>query len=200
MAGSRSIPLVAASCFTVWMVLWVPIVLWAYGPQNFLWVCNIAQFVVLYAVWRDDRLALSSQAGTVCIVGLAWTLDLLLALATGGLTASFTAYMFNPELPLIARLSSLYHVGLPVFVIWLLRRTGYDARGWRLQCMIGGVAVVAGWLLTEPSRNVNWVHQPFGIEQSWMPAVAFVALLLVAYPVAIYLPGHSLVRSLLRRV
>jgi hypothetical protein len=200
MAMSRTIPSAAAWCFTAWMVLWVPIVLWSYGPQNFLWICNIAQFVVLYAVWRDDRLALSSQAGTACVVGLAWALDLLLGLATGGRMASFTAYMFNPELPLLARASSLYHLGLPVFLLWLLRRIGYDARGWRLQWVIGGVAVVAGWLLTEPHRNVNWVHQPFGIEQSWMPTPAFVALLVVLYPLAIYLPGHFLVRALLKRI
>lgn len=182
------------------MALWVPVVLWAYGPQNFLWACNVAQFLVLYAVWRDDRLVLSSQAGTVCLVGLVWTLDFLLGLATGGRLASLTAYMFDATSPLPARAISLFHVGLPLFVLWLLRRTGYDARGWRLQCLIGGAAVILGWLLTEPYRNVNWVHQPFGIEQSWMPTPAFVALLLLLNPLLVYLPGHFLVRAVLRNL
>jgi hypothetical protein len=194
-----AIPRAAAWGFTAWMAAWVPIVLWAYGPQNFLWICNLAQFLVLWAVWRDDRLVLSSQAGTVCIVGLVWTLDLLLALATGGRTASFTAYMFNPELPLLARISSLYHVGLPVFVLWLLGRCGYDSRGVWLQCLLGGLAVLAGWRLTDPHRNINWVHQPFGVEQVWLPDLAFVTLLLVLFPLLIYLPGHYLVRAVLRR-
>lgn len=178
----------------------MPVVLWAYGPQNFLWICNIAQFLVLYAVWRDDRLVLSSQAGTVCVVGIVWGLDLLLGLATGGRSASFTAYMFDPQLPLAARAVSLYHVGLPLFVLWLLRRTGYDERGPHLQVLVGGLAVVAGWVLTEPVRNVNWVHAPFGVEQAWLPAPAFVALLLVLYPVLLYWPGHWLVRAILRRL
>jgi hypothetical protein len=186
--------------FSAWMACWVPMVLWAYGPQNFLWVCNLAQFLVLYALWRGDRLVLSSQAGTVCLVGLVWTIDFALALATGGRTASFTAYMFNPELPLLARATSVYHTALPLFLVWALRRTGYDDRGPWLQCLLGGAVVVAGWLLTEPRRNINWVHAPFGVEQTLMPTPAYVALLLVLYPLVIYFPGHYLLRWVLRRL
>jgi hypothetical protein len=189
-----------AWAFTAWMAAWVPIVLWAYGPQNFLWVCNIAQFLVLYAVWRNHRLLLSSQAGTICLVGLVWTLDFTLGLFTGGRTASFTAYMFDAEIPLLARASSLYHVGLPLFVLWLLGRTGYDRRGPWLQSAIGGLAVVGAWLFTEPHRNVNWIYEPFGIEQAWLPTPAFVTLLVLLYPLLLYFPGHLLVRAVLRRL
>jgi len=182
------------------MAAWVPVILWAYGPQNFLWLCNLAQFLVLYALWRGDRLLLSSQAGVVCVVGLVWTADFLLALATGGRSATFTAYMFNPALPLLARAISLYHLGLPLFVLWLLHRAGYDRRGPWLQCLLGALAVVAGWLLTEPHRNINWVHAPFGIEQAWLPQPLYVAVLLVLYPVLLYLPGHYLVLAALRRL
>jgi hypothetical protein len=184
--------------FSAWMALWVPVILWAYGPQNFLWICNLAQFLILYALWSGNRLLLSSQAGTVLLVGLVWTADFLLALATAGRSASFTAYMFNPELPLLARGLSLYHTAVPVFVLWLLARAGYDHRGPWLQCGIGAATVTVGWWLTEPHRNVNWVHAPFGIEQVWMPPVLFVALSWVLYPVLVYLPGHWLVRYAVR--
>lgn len=196
----RPVPRQAVWAFSAWMVVWVPVVLWAYGPQNFLWLCNLAQFLVLYALWRGDRLLLSSQAGLVCIVGLAWTTDFLLALATGGRSAAFTAYMFDPVLPLPARAVSLYHVGLPIFMLWVLHRSGYDRRGPWLQTVIGAVTVAAGWLLTEPHRNINWVHAPFGIEQSWVPEPLYVAGLLVLYPVLLYVPGHWLVLAALRRL
>jgi hypothetical protein len=198
-SGAWHAPRSATLGFTAWMVFWVAVILWAYGPQNFLWICNLAQCLVLYALWRGDRLVLSSQAGTVCMVGLVWTLDFSQALVTGGSSATFTAYMFNPELPLLARATSLYHVGLPIFVLWLLHRSGYDRRGPWLQCLVGAVAVTGGWLLTEPHRNVNWVHAPFGVEQVWLPTSLFVALLLVLYPLLLYLPGHYLVRFMLRR-
>lgn len=197
---TRLIPRQAAWGFSAWMAVWVPVVLWAYGPQNFLWLCNLAQFLVLYALFRGDRLLLSSQAGLVCIVGLAWTTDFLVALATGGRSAAFTGYMFDPALPLPARAISLYHIGLPVFMIWVLRRSGYDRRGPWLQTVIGAAAVAAGWLLTEPHRNINWVHGPFGLEQVWLPQALYVAMLLVLYPLLLYLPGHYLVLAALRRL
>jgi hypothetical protein len=198
--GAWRAPRAAVVGYTAWMAFWVAVVLWAYGPQNFLWICNLAQFLVLYSLWRSDGLVLSSQAGTVCMVGLVWTLDFVQALVTGGSSATFTAYMFNPELPLLARATSLYHVALPVLVLWLLRRSGYDHRGPWLQCALGAVAVIGGWLLTEPHRNVNWVHAPFGVEQAWLPTPWFVGLLLVLYPLLLYLPGHWLVRFALRRL
>jgi hypothetical protein len=202
MSESRAnpIPRAAAWAFSAWMVFWVAVVLWAYGPQNFLWLCNLAQFLILYALWRGDRLILSSQAGTVCLVGVVWSADFLLALATGGRSATFTAYMFDPELPLLSRATSLYHMGLPVLMLWLLRCTGYDRRGPWLQCVIGTVAVVAGWLLTEPHRNINWVHAPLGIEQQWLPPPLYVGLLVLAYPLLIYLPGHLMVQFALRQM
>jgi hypothetical protein len=180
------------------MAFWVPLILWAYGPQNFLWLSNVAKFLLLYSLWTEDRLLVSSQAGTVCLVGAVWALDFLPALATGGATALVTAYMFDPELPLPARVASLYHLFVPVLAIWLLLRRGYDRRGPWLQTGIGGAAIVAAWLLTDPERNINWLHGPFGLEQTWLPGPAWVLLALVAYPLVIYWPGHGLVLGALR--
>ena len=194
----RHTPVAAALAFTCWMAFWVLVVLWAHGPQNFLWLCNLAKVLLLYGVWRGDRLIVSSQAGLVCLVGLVWTLDFALGLASGGRLANFTAYMFNPDIPLLARATSLYHTALPFFVLWLVCRLGYDRRGPWLQCLIGAPAVVGAWLWTEPERNVNWVFAPFGIEQVWLPAPIYVSCLVLAYPLLLYLPGHYMVLALLR--
>ncbi len=192
------IPFLARLAFSLWMFFWVYVVLTNHGPQNFFWLCNLAQFIILYVVWSGNRLLLSSQAGMVCLVGIVWTLDFIVALALGGDSLTgFTAYMFSDELALIARSVSLYHVFLPPFVVWLVWRIGYDHRGVWLQCGIGAIAVIGGWLLTDPERNVNWVHQLFGMEQVWMPDLLWVVVLLVLYPLIIYLPGHWLVRALL---
>lgn len=199
--GDRStmtLPLGVRVGFTLWMIIWALIILWAYGPQNFLWLCNLAKFLLLYAIWRDDRLLVSSQAGLVCLVGLAWSFDFALGLASGGRLAKFSAYMFNPDLPLLARASSLYHTVLPFFVVWLVSRLGYDQRGPWLQCIIGALAVMGAWLWTEPVRNVNWVFAPFGIEQVWLPTPVYVLCLLFAYPLLLYFPGHYMVLLFLR--
>lgn len=193
------LPLAARLGFTLWMVFWVPVVLSTQGPQNFWWLCNLAQFIVLYALWRPNRLLISSQAGTVAIVGLFWTLDFAIGLATGGDRAIITAYMFDAELPLLLKLTSTYHCWLPILVLWMCCRQGYDRRGVWLQCAIGTVAIVGAWLFGDPERNLNYTHRPFNIEQAWMPHELYIGVLCITTAVLIYLPGHWLATWILSR-
>ncbi|MCP1677120.1 hypothetical protein J2T57_004294 [Natronocella acetinitrilica] len=198
---SRKVTL-AAIGFSIWMLFWIPVILWSYGPQNFLWMCNLAQFVILYALWTGNRLLLSSQVGTVLLVGLIWTPDFLLGLASGGEWANFTGYMFNPENPLLARATSLYHIGLPLMLVWLIAHVGYDRRGPWLQTGFAVVILPLTWLLTEADRNINWLNEPLGVEQVWFPEPVFVLVMMVLYPALLFWPGHGLalfVRRLGRR-
>lgn len=194
------LPRAARIGFTLWMLFWVPLIWWAYGPQNFFWLCNAAQFLVLYAVWTDHRLLLSSQACAVTVVGIAWTLDFLPGLLLGGSPLGITAYMWDEELHLAARIASIYHIALPVFLILCLRYTGYDRRGPWLQSGLGALILLAGWWLTEPERNINWMFEPFGVEQVWMPEPVYILLALVLYPLVLYFPAHFLLRRILRRM
>jgi hypothetical protein len=193
---TATVPLPARLLFTAWMAVWVPIVLASQGPQNFWWLCNLAQFIVLACLWVPNRLLLSSQAGTVMLIGLIWTLDLVATLLLGESPTGITAYLFNEDLPLSLRLTSSYHVWLPIFMLWLCRpeHIGYDRRGPWLQCLVGSAAIVGGWWFGEPERNLNYTHAPFGIEQVWLPDAVFIPVLCVLTAVLVYLPGHGLAR------
>lgn len=194
-----TLPRGAVIGYSLWMLFWVSVVLWAYGPANFFWLCNAAQFLLLYTVWRPSRLILSSQAGVVLLIGVIWTADLLLALTLGGQSLTgITGYMFDPEFPLLARIVSLFHVGLPVFVLWLCLRLGYDRRGWWLQCALAAVLLIAGYLLTDPERNINYAVAPFHAEQVWLPHWLYLALLAAVVQPLIFLLGHGLVLACLR--
>jgi len=195
---SRDLPLAARIAFTLWMAAWVPVVLSAQGPHNFWWLCNLAQFLLLAAVWTDHRLLISSQAGTVVVVGLVWTVDFVLALLLGGSPFGITSYMFNPDLPIALRATSTYHIWLPAFVLWLTARLGYDRRGPWLQCAIGTLAIIGSWLLGEAGRNLNYTEAPFGIEQVWLPDSLYIPLLCIGTALLVYLPGHWIVKGLLR--
>lgn len=190
-------PRAAAIGFTAWMAFWVPVVLSAQGPHNFWWLCNLAQFLLLYAIWTSDRLIIASQAGTVVVVGLVWTLDFAGAWILGGSPFGITAYMFNEELPIALRATSTYHIWLPVLMVWLVCRLGYDRRGPWLQCLIGSAAIVGSALFGMEGRNLNYTEAPFGIEQTWLPEAVYVPLLCIATAVLVYLPGHWIVRGLL---
>jgi hypothetical protein len=199
--ASGGIPRAAKIGYTLWMALWVPVVLWAYGPANFLWLCNAALFLLLYAIWREDRLIVSSQAGIMTLVGGVWTLDFLVALLAGGrsLTGT-TGYMFDPAFPLLARAVSLFHVALPVLSVWLCHRLGHDRRGMLLQWPLAVVLTLAAWRFTDPERNINYAFAPFGVEQVWMPHVLYLALLTLAATPLVLLLGDLLVRWLLGRL
>ena len=194
-----SISLAAKIAFTVWMLYWIPVTIWGYGPQNFLWLCNVAKFLLLYGIWTENRLILSSQAGVMTLVGLGWTVDFLAGLPFGESLAGFTSYMFNPERPLLARITSLYHIALLPWALWLVWRAGYDRRGPWLQCGLGAAALISARLLTEPQHNVNWVYEVFGRELDWLPPALVLPFLLLAYPLVLYFPGHALVMLFLRR-
>lgn len=178
--------------FTLWMLLWVPVVLSSQGPQNFWWLCNLAQFIVLLALWRNDRLLISSQAGTVVLVGAIWSIDFFGALLFGDSPFGITYYMFDDRLPLALRATSTYHLWLPLFLLWLISRIGYDRRGFWLQCGIGSLAIIGGALFGDPVRNLNYVHAPFGFEQTWMPQPVWIPVLCLATALLVYLPGHGL--------
>jgi hypothetical protein len=187
-----------AIAYFLWMLYWFPVALLIHGPSNFLWLCNISQFLCLYALWTRHRLIASSQAGVVCIVGAVWTADFTLGLLTGGQTAVFTQYMWVEETPLMARVSSLYHIFLPVLVIYLIYTLGYDRRAPWVQTGIGSVALLLTILLTGEGSNINAVYSPLNFELVWAPHWVYVLLLFPAYPLIIYWPGHGLVLGILR--
>lgn len=178
--------------FTVWMLVWVPVVLSSQGLQNFWWLCNLAQFILLFALWRGDRLLISSQAGTVLVVGLVWGIDFFGMLLFGASPFGITYYMFDDRLPLALRATSTYHLWLPLLMLWLVARLDYDRRGFWLQCGIGSLAIVGGALFGNPVRNLNYVHAPFGVEQTWLPQPVWIPLLCLATALLVYLPGHGL--------
>ncbi|MFW5969400.1 MAG: hypothetical protein ACOCP9_02050 [Halofilum sp. (in: g-proteobacteria)] len=183
--------------FTVFVLLWTPLVLATRGWQNFLWLCDLANFLILIGLWLESRLLLSSQLVATLLIGLAWTLDLVIALVTGLHPFAATAYMFDPGLSVALRLSSLFHMAAPLLLLFAVARLGHDRRGWRLQTLIcWAVLPLSAWL-TDTERNINWVEAPFHIEQIWLPDWLYVLACMLVYPLLLYLPTEAVLRRLL---
>jgi hypothetical protein len=169
-----------------WMAVYVPSYALAYGLANFLFLCNLSVILVAVGVWTCSRVLLSSQAVGIVLVGAAWTLDVTTRLVTGHFLMGSTAYMWDPQWPLVTRLMSAYHVVLPVLLIVVLRRIGYDRRGYLLQSAIAVVGVLVGRLLG-PVANVNGAFVDPLLGRTWGPPLVHMAvvagfLVLVAYP------------------
>lgn len=184
------IPLSLKLAYGLWIAVWAT-VYWIYsGPQNFLWLCDVANFVIALGLWWESPLLLSSQAVGVLFVQIVWAGDFFGRLLLGHHLVGGTEYMFDASKPLWLRCFSLFHLIVPPLLLWAVARLGYDRRGWRLQTALTCLLLPATFFLTDPERNINWVWKPFGKTQELLPPWGYLVALLALYPLLLYLPTH----------
>lgn len=197
MAERKSLlPLWLKVGFTLWMAFWIPATVVIYGPQNFFWLCNLASFLILAALWLESRLLMSAQLLSVLLVGILWAFDVTVAFVFGAHPIGGTEYMFEDDALLRERMVSFYHVLLPVISVYACMRLGYEPRGLWLQTGITWVAIVLSRLFTDVDRNINWVYGPFGeVGEPFAPWLYILAVMAL-WPLVLYLPVHLLARAL----
>ena len=183
-----------------WLVVYLPAYQLAYGAANFLFLCNIGVILTAVALILRHRLLASSQAVAAPVIALAWLLDAGWKLATGDFLFGATAYMWDVSYPLFARLLSLYHVVWPLLLWALLRRVGYDRRGWALQTGIAGVAFVAGRWLAPVAENVNFAWADPFLGRQIGPVGVHLLVSWAALCGVAYAPTHWLLRRRWGRV
>ena len=185
--------------YTAFVIVLVPVYWLEYGPENFLWASDIALLLTLVALWMESALLASMIALAILLPELAWSIDFFYRLAFGvdAVRLLGTQYMFNPELPLLVRGLSLFHVALPALLLWLVYRLGYERRALIYQTALAWIVLPASYWLTEPAANINWVRG-FGREpQDWMPAPVYLVLLMIAMPLILYVPTHLVLKRFL---
>jgi hypothetical protein len=182
--------------YTVFVGLLVPIYWVAHGPANFLWFSDIALFGALIALWFEHRLIASMMTVSVLLPEMGWNVGFFGKLLTGTDVVGLAGYMFDASTPALVRGLSLFHVFLPLLLLWMVHRLGYDGRALRAQTLLAWVVLPASALVATPENNVNWTlgwgeHVP----QPWMPGWLWTALLMTAFPFVVYLPTHWLLRK-----
>ena len=178
--------------YTIFVALLVPIYWRQYGPANFLWFSDIALLLLVPALWLENALLVSMTALSVLVLELVWNVDFWGRLATSKSLIGLSAYMFDPKIPLFIRALSFFHVALPILIIWLLFRLGYDHRAWLWQSLAALVVLPTSYLATNPRENINWVYGFGEKPQAALPGPLFVALLMLGFPLIVYLPLHLL--------
>jgi len=140
------------------------------------------------------------MALAVLIPEIGWNADYFSGLLMGNSRLGLAAYMFDDEIPLFVRGLSLYHVPLPVLLLWLVLRLGYEPAALRWQTLLSWVVLPLSYLASDPEGNVNWVYGFAGEPQEWMPRPAYPVLLIFAFPVLLYLPTHLFLKWLSARL
>jgi len=195
---SAVIPLGLKIIYTLFVCALVPIYWRQYGPANFLWFSDIALLVLVAALWLENALLVSMMAISVVFFEALWNIDFFLRLATGKSFIGLSAYMFDPKIPSFIRSLSCFHIILPVLLLWLVHRLGYDHRAFVWQTIVALLVLPLSYLVSDPQENVNWVYGFGQNPQRILPAPLFVILLMLLFPLLAYLPAHVLFTKIFR--
>jgi hypothetical protein len=183
----------------------IPVYLRTYGPTNFLWFCDAALILTVTGMWLESSLLISMCAVGILIPQCLWLVDFGVNLM-GIHFLDVTRYMFDPHLSLFIRGLSLFHGWLPLLLIWLLVRLGYDQRAlFAWPAVAAGLVLIcyfftppAGAHLADPNIPIN-INNIYGFNdqrpQTWVNQNLYVILWFGALSLLAYLPTHLALRK-----
>ena len=195
MAGE--IPLWIKVAYTLMVAVIVPVYLAYYGPANFLWFSDVALVVTGVALWLESPLLVSMMTVGVLLPELLWNVTLFTRLLTGIRVSGLADYMFDTRIPKWIRTLSLFHVVLPVLMLWMLHRLGYDPRALPAQTALAWVILPLTYAVTKPEDNINWVYGPGARPQRQISPPLYLAFVLILFPLIVYVPTHLLLLAAL---
>ena len=187
-AALGHIPLWLKITWTVFVLVWAPIYWRQYGPQNFLFYCDLGNLLIMAGLWLESRLIISWQAVGLLVFQTLYALDLIVAFVLAHHPFGGTEYMFDPAIPLFIRALGLYHMVVPVLLLWAVRQLGYDPIAWKWQTVLMAIVVPINFFW-HPEANVNFARG-IGHEQNLMPSWLYLIGYLVVVPVLVYWPTH----------
>jgi hypothetical protein len=198
MLGAKRIPMAVKLAYTAFAALLIPVYLAHYGPTNFFYFCDQAVLLTLVGIWIESPLLISLCAVGILAPQVLWIVDFL-GTAIGLPITGMTGYMFDPVKPLLLRALSGFHGWLPLLLVYLVFRLGYDRRAlpiWSVMAI--ATMLVCFFALPSPRSdagltpvNINYVWGfSDAVAQSWMPAWAWLAAMLVGLPALLFLPTH----------
>ena len=198
MPAERRLPALVRWGALLWLAIWVPAYWLNWGPANFLHLCDLAVLLTCIGLWMSNSLLLASQAVSAIIVDLAWALDAAWTVFARHPLVGGTEYIVDAHVALWIRLLSLFHVVLPLLLLWALWRIGYARRAFWLQTAIVLLAFIAS-RFTNPAANINYAFRDPFWHQQLGPAPVHILLCVLAMAFVVYLPTHLILLRVYRR-
>jgi len=179
----------------VWLVFWFTVYWRDWGPLNFLHLCDISEIVACIGFATDSALLISSQAVASLLVDAAWALDAGWTVVFGRHLIGGTEYLFDPSHALWVRLLSLFHLVLPVLLLWAVHREGYDRRGFPLQLAIALPAFISS-RFAPSALIINYAFSDPFFHRSLGPAPIHIIVVFLFMLFVPYLPTHLILKRL----
>ena len=166
----------------------------------FLWATGLTVVILIVtgvALWLESPLLVSMMTVGVLLPELLWNVTVFTRLVTGIRVSGLADYMFDTRIPKWIRTLSLFHVVLPVLMLWMLHRLGYDPRALPAQTALAWVILPLTYAVTKPEDNINWVYGPGARPQRQVSPPLYLAFVLIFFPLIVYVPTHLLLRATL---
>jgi hypothetical protein len=174
-----------------WLAVWIPTYWCAWGWRNFFHLCDIAVILSCVGVIFGGRLLICSQALATIVTGILWGLDAGWRVLFAHNLIGGTEYLWDARVPLWVRMLSLFHIGLPILLVVLCARIGYDRRALALQSAITiCVMAVSRWI--GPAGNLNYAFLDPIFHRAWGPAPVHLTIIFAGTVVLFYLPAHMI--------
>lgn len=194
-----TLPLWLKLAYTAFLAVIVPAYWRRNGLANFLWFSDVALLGTGAALWLESAMIASMMAVGVLLPELFWNLSFLSRLLVRVRITSVTDYMFDARKSRFMRgLSLLLHVVMPVVLVVMLIRLGYDDRALPAQTVLAWVVLPVTWLVSTREKNINYVFGFGSVPQRRMHPLAYLAVLMLFVAVVIYVPTHFLLRAVFR--
>ena len=198
------IPLWFKVAFSVFVAVLVPVYWVNWTPLNFLYFCDVALLLTLPALWLESSYLASMMALAITLPQLLWQVDFIVYPASGfrvHFPIDLTGYMFDPKEPVFTRCLSSFHLWLPIVLIWVVWRLGYDRRAIWGQIVLALVVLWLSYLFTTypagPAGNVNKVLGPGGDKdppQTFMDPRLWLGVLMIVWTAGVYPLTHLALR------
>src|SRR2546428_12470132 len=117
MSGMR-LPLWLKILWTIWVIAWAPLYWRQYGAQNFLYFCDLGNFLIAVGLWLESPLIFSWQPTGLLLFQTLFAADLLGAFLTWKPWFGGTEFMVYAHCPLFPCRLSLFAVVTPPPRTW----------------------------------------------------------------------------------
>jgi len=185
------VPLWLKVSYTVFAAVTVAVYLKKYPLWNFLWFSDIALIATVPALWLESSLIAGMMLVGILLPEILWNGAFFARLATGKRLFGLTDYMFDPTKPRYLRAISLFHVILPIVLLWMVAVLGYDTRALLAQTALAWIVLpLSYWLGNPKEENLNWVFGWKAEPQTSIPPLAYLGLVMIGFPLLIFLPTH----------
>ncbi|GMO11415.1 hypothetical protein [Bradyrhizobium sp. TM233] len=201
------VPLSVKIAFSAFMAVLVPVYVYWYGPTNFLYFCDVSLILTLIGIWTESALLISMCAVGLLLPQAFWVLDFV-ARFSGYSLVGMTDYMFISEHSLFLRFLSGFHGWLPLLLVFLIWRLGYDPRAlFRWSVLAWVLLLVCYFLMPSPTPNpgmtpvnINYVFGPSdAAPQAFVPPLVWLAGLMIGLPLLAFIPTHFILLRLAPR-